>query len=125
MQRICLFIDDYNSNSTLILITVAVKWCMDIGARPHVCRVCLIFLIFVLTLVDGVCCVWFIDPVLVLMSYPRRYYISRAKGENKGSVFPCGGGVEYLHRSPANHKKRRKGNPVPGGKTRPPYSWGI
>jgi hypothetical protein len=27
--------------------------------------------------------------------------------------FPCGGGIEYLHRSPASSKRRRKG-PVPG-----------
>jgi hypothetical protein len=29
-------------------------------------------------------------------------------------VAPCGGGIEYLHRSPASRKSRRKGNPVPG-----------
>jgi hypothetical protein len=28
---------------------------------------------------------------------------------------PCVGGVEYLHRSPASRRRRRKGNPVPGG----------
>jgi hypothetical protein len=28
---------------------------------------------------------------------------------------PCGGGFEYLHRSPASRRRRRKGNPVPGG----------
>jgi hypothetical protein len=33
--------------------------------------------------------------------------------------------VEYLHRSPASGKRRRKGNPVPGGITGPPCSWGI
>jgi hypothetical protein len=38
---------------------------------------------------------------------------------------PCGGGVEYLHRSPASRTKRRKGNPVPGGITGPPRSWAI
>jgi hypothetical protein len=27
---------------------------------------------------------------------------------------PCGGGLEYLHRSPVSRKKRRKGNLVPG-----------
>jgi hypothetical protein len=33
---------------------------------------------------------------------------------NRGGLFPCGGGIEYLHRSPASRKRRRKGNPVPG-----------
>jgi hypothetical protein len=27
---------------------------------------------------------------------------------------PYGGGVEYLHSSPASRRRRRKGNPVPG-----------
>jgi hypothetical protein len=27
--------------------------------------------------------------------------------------FPCGGGLEYLHRSPARRRRRRKWNPVP------------
>jgi hypothetical protein len=38
---------------------------------------------------------------------------------------PCGGGLEYLHRSPASRKRRQKGNPVPGGITGPPCSWGL
>jgi hypothetical protein len=29
----------------------------------------------------------------------------------------CGGGVEYLHRSLASRRRRRKGAPVPGGIT--------
>jgi hypothetical protein len=41
------------------------------------------------------------------------------------SLDPSGGGLEYLHRSPASRKTRRKGNPVPGGITGPPCSWGI
>jgi hypothetical protein len=36
-----------------------------------------------------------------------------------------GGGFEYLHRSPASRRSWRKGNPVPGGITGPPCSWGI
>jgi hypothetical protein len=40
-------------------------------------------------------------------------------------VAPCGGGLEYLHRSPASRKRRRKGNPVPGGITGSPCSWGT
>jgi hypothetical protein len=31
----------------------------------------------------------------------------------------------YLHRSPASRKRRRKGNPVPVDINGPPYSWGI
>jgi hypothetical protein len=31
------------------------------------------------------------------------------------TVTPCGGELEYLHRSPATRKRRQKGNPVPGG----------
>jgi hypothetical protein len=27
---------------------------------------------------------------------------------------PCGGGVQYFHRSPASRRRRRKGNAVPG-----------
>jgi hypothetical protein len=32
-------------------------------------------------------------------------------------AFQVGGGLEYLHRSPASRKRRRRGNPVPGGIT--------
>jgi hypothetical protein len=38
---------------------------------------------------------------------------------------PCGGVVEYFHRSPASRRRRRKWNPVPGGITGPPCSWGC
>jgi hypothetical protein len=34
-----LFSDDFHSDSTLILKTIAMKHCMDTGARPHVCGV--------------------------------------------------------------------------------------
>jgi hypothetical protein len=37
---------------------------------------------------------------------------------------PCGGGLEYLHRSPTSHKRRQKGNPVPGGITGSSCFWG-
>jgi hypothetical protein len=30
------------------------------------------------------------------------------------AVYPCGDGLEYLHRSLASRKRRQKGNPVPG-----------
>jgi hypothetical protein len=39
IQRICLISGDFNSDNTLILTTIAVKQCMDIGAKPHVCGV--------------------------------------------------------------------------------------
>jgi hypothetical protein len=39
--------------------------------------------------------------------------------------FLCEGGFEYLHRSPASRRRRRKGNPVSGGITKPPCSWGL
>jgi hypothetical protein len=42
----------------------------------------------------------------------------------KGLKFPCGRGLEYLHRSTASRGRRRKGNPVPGGITAPPCRWG-
>jgi hypothetical protein len=37
-------------------------------------------------------------------------------------TFPIGG-FKYLHRSPASRRRRRKGNPVPGGITGPLCSW--
>jgi hypothetical protein len=37
---------------------------------------------------------------------------------------PCGGGVEYLHRSPESHRRQRKGNTMSAGITGPPCSWG-
>jgi hypothetical protein len=36
----------------------------------------------------------------------------------------CGGGSEYLHRSPASRKRRQKANSVPGGITGPPVPGG-
>jgi hypothetical protein len=41
------------------------------------------------------------------------------------SSIPVWRGLEYLHRSPDSRKRRRKGNPVPGGITGRPCSWGI
>jgi hypothetical protein len=51
----------------------------------------------------------------------------RLKEERKLGLaeFPCGGGLELLHHSPASLKRRRKWNPVPGGITGLPFSWGI
>jgi hypothetical protein len=62
IQRICLSSDEFYTNSTLILTTIAVKWCMDLDARPHVCAV---LLMSVLTLADDLCCTWFIYPIYV------------------------------------------------------------
>jgi hypothetical protein len=73
--------------------------------------VCLEFflIMFILTLADGLCCASFDISCRMLVL-----------------VFnPCGGRFEYLNRSPASRRRRRKGNPVPGGITRPPCSWGI
>jgi hypothetical protein len=35
----------------------------------------------------------------------------------------CEGGIEYLHRSLASHKRRRRRNPVPGGISGPLWVW--
>jgi hypothetical protein len=53
----------------------------------------------------------------------RAEHISE-ESEHIGGRTPCGGGFEYLHRSPASRRRRRKGNPVPGGITVPPCYWG-
>jgi hypothetical protein len=68
VQRIYLSSDDFYSDSTLILTAIAVKQCMDISARDHICGV---LLLFVLTLTDGLCCVWFVYLVFVQMSRDR------------------------------------------------------
>jgi hypothetical protein len=44
-------------DSILILLTLTVKLCMIIGARPHVC---VEILMFVLTSADGLCCSFYI-----------------------------------------------------------------
>jgi hypothetical protein len=36
-----------------------------------------------------------------------------------------GGGLEYLHRSPSNFQRRRKGNPVPGSIRAPLCPWRV
>jgi hypothetical protein len=51
-------------------------------------------------------------------SIPERYIY-------RDLFLEVGGELEYHHRSPASRKRRRKGNPVPGGITGPPCSWGI
>jgi hypothetical protein len=44
-----------------------------------------------------------------------RIYIPHEQGGRV--ISPCRGGLEYLPRSDASRKRRRKGNPVPGGIT--------
>jgi hypothetical protein len=46
-------------------------------------------------------------------------------GESRptNSQDPCVGGFEYLRRSHASHRRRRKGNSVPGGIIGPPCHW--
>jgi hypothetical protein len=53
---------------------------------------------------------------------PPRDYISDTEPNLE---IPCGGGVKYLHRRPASRRRRRKANPVPGGISGPPCSWGY
>jgi hypothetical protein len=76
IQRICFFSYDFNSDSTLILTKIAVKQCMDIGARSHVYGVFLMILMFILTLEDDLCCAWFIYPILCSCWCPKIGIIS-------------------------------------------------
>jgi hypothetical protein len=70
------------------------------------------------------------------MTYELNFYIFFGKNNSLKVTHPSinnvlycltspGGGIEYLHRSPASRRRRRKGNPVPGDTTGPPCSWGI
>jgi hypothetical protein len=40
-----------------------------------------------------------------------------------GFIPTCGGGLEYLHRSPSSSRRRREWNPVPGGITGAACHW--
>jgi hypothetical protein len=53
------------------------------------------------------------------------FYSVRAKGLYNEDTIPCGGRFEHFHRSPASRTRWRKVNPVSGGITWPPCSWGI
>jgi hypothetical protein len=44
-------------------------------------------------------------------------------GHRYATVSVCGDVFEHLHRSPGSRRRRRKGNPVPGGITGSPCSW--
>jgi hypothetical protein len=59
-----------------------------------------------LTLFGGLCSVGFIKPMGVVADL-------------------CGGGSEYLHRSPESRKRRQKGSPVLGGITGLHCYWAI
>jgi hypothetical protein len=67
--------------------------------------------------------------MLPLPSFPHPLLHQRRKAFDKKILhhtkLKCGGGLQYLHRSPASRRRRRKGNPVPGGITGPPCSRGI
>jgi hypothetical protein len=52
-------------------------------------------------------------------------YVYKLYGPNTWCLIPCGGGVEYHHRSPASRRRQRKGNPMSGDITGPPCAWGI
>jgi hypothetical protein len=41
------------------------------------------------------------------------------------SIIPCGGGIQYLHRIHASRRRRRKGNPLPGGHNWATCHWGT
>jgi hypothetical protein len=63
-----------------------------------------------------------LETVFSMWSVPR-CYITRTQAWEESDISPCGGGVKYLHRSPASHRRRRKLNPVPGSITGPLCSW--
>jgi hypothetical protein len=73
---------------------------------------------------------WLVRKSEMLSSHENDYEYYRQLGSkimHSRRQLPTarGGGFEYLHSSPASHRRRRKGNPVPGAKTGPPCSWGI
>jgi hypothetical protein len=58
--------------------------------------------------------VFLFDPFKVVIR-------TRSYNRQIGGIL-CGGGFEYLHRSPASRRRRRKVNPVPGDITESPSS---
>jgi hypothetical protein len=69
---------------------------------------------FCLTIVDGRLTPWWTGRLIVSHNVTLTSWTD-----------PCGGGLEYLHHSPASHTKWQKRNPVPGGITGIHCSWGI
>jgi hypothetical protein len=55
---------------------------------------------------------------------PPSQYIQANLDFGNGGL-PCGGGLEYLHRSPVSRRRWGKENPVPRGITGPPCHWGT
>jgi hypothetical protein len=49
----------------------------------------------------------------------------KVKRFSVNKVLPCGGELEYLHRSPSSRRRRRKRNAVPGCITGSPCHWGT
>jgi hypothetical protein len=100
IQRNCLFSDDFYSDTTMIL-TIAVKWCMDIGARSHVCGVsfnacynsrrwfmlCLVYISY-LVLVVSRYLVWRQGRIPPRNSNPRMNALLRASSNCKWHTHP-------------------------------------
>jgi hypothetical protein len=57
----------------------------------------------------------------ITFKYIQIYFYGLVTGKH----VPRGGGLEYLHCSSASRRRRRGGNPMPGGITGPPSRWGI
>jgi hypothetical protein len=70
-------------------------------------------------------CVWFLNNCLSSLWWFVLWLVYISCPVFALIAYPCGGGLEYLHRCPACRKRRQKGNPVPWGITEPPCSWGI
>jgi hypothetical protein len=90
IQRICLISDDLYSDSTLTVISIVMKECTDIGARPQVCGVFLM-IFFNICLNSHR---WF-TLHLVFISYLVLVLMSS----------PCEGRVKYLYCSPASRRR--------------------
>jgi hypothetical protein len=73
------------------------------------------------------CCSWLSShrswDANCLPNNPQLHWLFRSS--NMLLLIPGAGGFEYLHRSPASRRRRRKGNQLPGGIHGPPCSWRI
>jgi hypothetical protein len=54
-----------------------------------------------------------------------RLTVGRELTSTSVGSFPREDELECLHLSPVSRKRRRKGNPMPGGAAVPPGSWGM
>jgi hypothetical protein len=72
--------------------------------------------------------IWFCIILSLTFSSPNGIVCLISRFEIYSNLFylssSCGGVFKYLHRSPASHRRRRKGNSVPGGITGTPCHWG-